>query len=187
MAAGPTSAARRDTGLNRKVGVAQAEAARAQPKAAKDVASTTAAKDCELLEEAYRLATAEESWVMASAHPQAATVPVRKTHGQNLSRDNTATGELRHACVTTGHAKSGFGAVDYFNFHTSPSMTAGIGAAHTNRVHLLQTPGEMAAKARKVIMTERRIGGKGPEEDAGALVDKWKFTSFRSLPREGSS
>ena len=51
-------------------------------------------------------------------------------------------------------------------------MRASTGVAHANRVHLLQTPGEMAAKARKVIMTERRIGGKGTGEDAGALVDK---------------
>ena len=87
---------------------------------------------------------------MASAHLQVASVPVRKTHDHSLSRDCTATGGLRHACVTTDHAESGLGAVDYFNSHTSSCMRASIGVAHANRVNLLQTPGEMAAKARKV-------------------------------------
>ena len=136
------------------------------------------------MEETYRLATAEETWTSASAHLQAASVPMWKTHDHNLSKDCTSIEELRHACVTTDHVESGFGAVDYFNFHTSSSMRASIGVAHANRMHLLQTRGEMAAKARRAIMTERRIGGKGTGEDAGALVDKWKFTSFRSLPRE---
>jgi hypothetical protein len=121
---------------------------------------------------------------MASAHLQAASVPMRKTHDHNMSKDCTDIEELRHACVTTDHVESGFGAVDYFNFHTSSSMRASIGVAHSNRLHLFQSPGEKLAKARKVIMTERRIGGKGTKEDAEALVSKWEFTSFRSLPRE---
>ena len=138
----------------------------------------------ENLEETYQLATAEETWIMASAHLQAASVPMRKTHDHNMSKDCTDIEELRHACVTTDHVESGFGAVDYFNFHTSSSMRASIGVAHSNRLHLFQSPGEKLAKARKVIMTERRIGGKGTKEDAEALVSKWEFTSFRSLPRE---
>ena len=96
---------------------------------------------------------------MASAHLQAASVPMRKTHDHNMSKDCTDIEELRHACVTTDHVESGFGAVDYFNFHTSSSMRASIGVAHSNRLHLFQSSGEKLAKARKVIMTERRIGG----------------------------
>ena len=82
---------------------------------------------------------------MALAHPHAVSVSKRKTRDHNLSKDCTAIGELRHACVTTDHVESGFGAVDYFNFHTSSSMRASTGVAHANRVHLLQTPSEMAA------------------------------------------
>ena len=75
-------------------------------------------------------------------------MPIRKTHDHGLSKDCTTIKELRRACVETDHAES--------------SMHASIGVAHANRVHLLQTPGEMAANARMVIMTKRRIGGKDP-------------------------
>ncbi len=122
------------------------------------------------LEETYRLATAEETWASASAHLQAASVPMRKTHDHNLSKDCTAVEELRHARVTTDHVESGFSAVDLSNVQTFSSMRASTGVAHANRVNLLQTPGEMAAKVRKVSKTERRIGGKGTGEGAGALV-----------------
>ena len=137
------------------------------------------------LEATYALATAEEHWVMASEHLRAASVPMRKTHDDNLSKDCSGLDELRHACVTTDHVESGFGAIDYFHHHTSSSMRATMGVAHANRLHLCQSKGEMKARARKLLAKEHRVvGGKASEEDVAALVKKWEYTSFKRLPRE---
>ena len=137
------------------------------------------------LEATYALATDGEYWVMASEHLRLASIPMRKTHDDNLSKDCSDLEELRHACVTTDHVESGFGAIDYVSHHTSASMRAVIGVAHANRIHLMQSKGEMEARARKLLAKEHRVvGGKASDEDVGALVKKWEYTSFKRLSRE---
>ena len=136
------------------------------------------------LEATYALATADEHWAMASAHLQAASAPMRKTHDHNLSKDCSDLSELRHACVNTDHVESGFGAIDYVHHHTQSSMRGTFGVAHAGRLHLMQPKGEMLAKAKGSVLKERRTGGAGSEEDVQSLVKKWEYTSFKSLPRE---
>ena len=65
------------------------------------------------LEKTYRLATAEESWVMASAHLQAASVPMRKTHDRSLSKDCTAIGELLDATRASQQTTSSRGSAPW--------------------------------------------------------------------------
>jgi hypothetical protein len=75
---------------------------------------------------------------MVSEHVQTAGATMLVSQRRNLSKDCIDIEALLHACITTDHAESGFGAIDYTGHHTSASMGAVMGIAHANRLYLLQ-------------------------------------------------
>jgi hypothetical protein len=117
------------------------------------------------LEPSYVATTAAASWPMVSEHVQTAGATMLVSHRRNLSKDCSDIEALMHACITTDHAESGFGAIDYTGHHTSASMGAVVGIAHANRLHLLQP---LAHALPDEEITEGKSESEGDDEGAEA-------------------